>query len=165
MTVSNRGPGTALRVLVHYDIPKGLRVGWGFPAQFPDGDPHGTAVGTTTCGWAPLGPDQNPEDGEFFHGTYDFCILSLEPGQSATFPVELAPPGGRWSARVDPLTPDIFPTNNAAESPDDGGVISPHDPVVISPNPPVHTQAACACGPFVSGSTLWAHNRAPAEDN
>jgi uncharacterized repeat protein (TIGR01451 family) len=161
--VANDGPGTAVRVLVSYAFAADAMVGWGYPTQQPE-DPSQTPRGTTTCGWAPLGPDLDPADANVEHGTYGFCLPSLKPGEVKTFTVELYDSSGEssWSASARPITTDLDLANNEAlfvpgpshvtrqvplcsvatnGEPCSGGTAGPHTPPVvvspgvISPNP------------------------------
>jgi uncharacterized repeat protein (TIGR01451 family) len=170
VTLANRGPGEAMGVAVHYDIPRGLNVGWGYPTLPPPADnPHATPRGTTTCGWGPRGPDEDPESVNVTRGTYDFCIPRLGPGESKTLEVEFFGPQpiGSWAASADPITPDLSPSNNTAHSSLGDPPNGPGPgPVTIGPGqnsadgPPYATRQVPLCSAATNGEPCGRLNRA-----
>jgi hypothetical protein len=120
VTITNPGPGDAVRVLVHYAF-KGLFLnGWHSPGGSPDPIWPGVLQPSTTCGWEPLGMDRRPLPGL---DKWDYCILVVNAGETRTYEIWMTqastfgipgPAGHDWSVKVDPLTPDPNPSNNFA---------------------------------------------------
>jgi hypothetical protein len=112
VTVTNRGPGQALRVMVEYRLPPEGRFKVSIPARREVAmwgsrvrRRHRTRRLTNPFVLIP-GPPGAP---------MEFCIPRLMPGESRSFAVSVVvPAGSMWTASAKAATPDPDPKNNFA---------------------------------------------------
>lgn len=114
VTVTNRGPGDAVRVLLHYGIEGLSPIAWSGPPVYPNSWP--LEPWSTTCNWATLGGEVEPPP-TIYGAAMNFCIFRLSGGETQTYEVYTrGTPGGAWSVQADPITPDPNPSDNTAQA-------------------------------------------------
>ncbi|HEX9416805.1 MAG TPA: hypothetical protein VF895_08895 [Gaiellaceae bacterium] len=102
VTITNRGPGPAIRVLVDYRLPLGATI------------KGGSTTTSTNCSTELR--DDNPMYTMSSSTEFQFCIARIEPNESEKFLIGLVlPDSASWSAVATPATPDPDLSNNTAQ--------------------------------------------------